>query len=144
MMTYTHSYFLALFFPPPMLIALWNPRANSGSAARWWWDRGYRKKRNTWKVLPLTLMSMPGSARIWSTVSTWFLLQALWRRVSPSTKMHATKKHPKERRGGREERNPKLGCAWCLSLFPSPHDIHTNKMELKYPHTHYEKKKILT
>lgn len=141
-MTHTHSYSyspLFFFFFCPMLIALRKPRANSGSEVRWRW--GYRGKRESEKVLPLTLTSVPGSARIWSTVSTWFLLQALWRRVSPSTRTHNGHTHPKERRGGREERNPKLGCARCPAHCPPAHGEHTNKIPLKCPQTPKKKEK---
>lgn len=135
-MTHTHSY----FFSPLFFFSLSsvnrspkNPRANSGSEVRWWWDWGYGESK---KVLPLMLTSVPGSARIWSTVSTWFLLQALWRRVSPSTRTHNGHTHPKERRGGREKREiQKLGCARCPAHCPPPYGEHTNKIPQKCPQT---------
>lgn len=141
MMTHTHTPISSLrFFFSPMLIALQNPRANSGSKVRWRWHCSYREKGKRESLLPLTLMSVPGSTRIWSTVSTWFLLHALWRRVSPSTRTHNGQAQPRERRGGREERNPKLGCVRCPAHCPLLYGEQTNKIPQKCPQTPKKKK----
>lgn len=53
---------------------------------------------------------------------------------------HIGQTHPKERGGGREERNPKLGCARCPAHCPSPYGEHTNRIPQKCPQTPKEKK----
>lgn len=52
---------------------------------------------------------------------------------------HNGQAHPEERTGGREERNPKLGCARCPAHCPPPYGEHTNKISLKSPQTHKKK-----
>lgn len=71
------------------------------------------------KPLPLTLMSVPGSARILNTVSTRFLLHARWRRVSPLARTHNGQAHPKERRRKRREKPKIRVCLMSCPLSPS-------------------------
>lgn len=52
---------------------------------------------------------------------------------------HNGQTHP-ERRAGREERNPKLGCARCPAHCPPPYTEHTNKIPQKCPQTPKKKK----
>lgn len=101
-------------------------------------------KKNGDKVLPFTLTSVPGRARIWSTVSTWFLLHARWRRVSPSNqdaKRRDGRRRERGRRAGREGRNPELGCVQCPAHCPLPHGEQTNKTPQICPQTLKERRR---
>lgn len=84
--------------------------------------------------------SVPGSARIWSNVSTWFLLQALWRRVSPSTRTHNRQMRSNETKRRKRE-IPKLGCVWCPFHCPLLFDFHSRKHHQNVPKHIIKKKK---
>lgn len=139
MMTRTRSY----FFSPPFFFSSSVNRSPKPQSKQWEWSETTVRQR-LWKkgkareVLPLTLMSMPGSAKIWSTVSTWFLLQALWRRVSPSTRTNTTDKHTQKKEEAEEKREIKnQGVPDVLPIVP----VHMVNTPIKYhrnvtKHTH--------
>lgn len=116
-----HTFQFSRRYYPLMLAALETPRTNWGSALKRWWRsrRNGRRRGKARKTLPWTLTSVPGSARILNTVSTWFLLHARWRRVSPLARTHNGQAYPKERRRKRREKPKIRVCLMSCPLSPS-------------------------